>query len=69
MVYKERLTGCGRCHGQSLAACEHVDEAGLAHVGASNESVLGQGVLRTLVHIGVAYYEFGALYLHFVRVL
>ena len=64
VVNEERLTWCGRCHGQTLAAGQHVDEAGLAHVGAAYERVFGHGVLRTFAHVRVADYEFGALYLH-----
>jgi hypothetical protein len=64
MVDKQRLSGCGRCHGQAFTVGQHVDEAGLANVGTANEGVLRHVMLRALAHVGVADYEFGALNIH-----
>jgi len=64
MVDKECLARCSRCHGQPLAVSQHIDKAGLAHVGAPYKSVLRAVVLRAFADIGVADYEFGTLYLH-----
>ena len=58
VIDEQRLAGRGRRFGKSLAVAEHVDEARLAHVGASDERKLGLGVLRALAYCSRRYREF-----------
>ena len=48
VVYYLGLSGGGRSHCEALAACEHIDQGGLADVGAANESKLRQSLLGFL---------------------
>ena len=64
MVDEERLARCRGGLGQFLVACQHIDEAGLADIGAADEGVLGAMVLRALADEGAALDVSGVLDLH-----
>ena len=66
MIDEHGLSGCRRCHGQSLTACKHVDQTAFSDIRTADK-----GILRFSVHIGTlvsaarGYEEFSCFNFHF----